>query len=350
MRWRYLLLTAAAAALALPNAMAQNPKGGGGKLRIFAVDVEGGQATLFVTPAGQSLLVDAGWPGNEGRDADRIAAVAKEAGLKKIDYVLLTHYHTDHAGGVAQLIEKVPIGAFIDHGPNREEEGPTAKIYAAYEKAIAAAKLKRITARPGDVLPIVGMKATVISSDGRLIDKPLPGAGEENTFCAESETRPSDTTENSRSTGIHIVFGKLKLIDLGDLTWDKEMELMCPKNKLGRVDVLIVSHHGMNLSSSPAYVKALAPRVAVMDNGAKKGGSAAALETISSSPGLETLWQLHFSEEGGQELNTSDDYIANLDGPDAGRYLELTGSGDGSFDIRNSRTGAIKHYPPPGKR
>lgn len=349
MRWRYWLLVAAAG-LAVSSAGAQSPKGVGGKLRVFAVDVEGGQATLFVTPAGQSLLIDTGWPGNDDRDADRIVSVTKEAGLNRIDYVLLTHYHVDHAGGVVQLLAKVPVGAFIDHGPNRENDATTQRTYAAYEKAAATAKLKRITARPGDVLPIVGMKATVVSGDGSLIDKSLEGGGDENSFCKESEVRAADLTENGRSLGVQIVFGKLKLVDLGDLTWDKEMSLMCPVNKLGRADVLIVSHHGMSMSSSPALVKALGMRVAVMNNGAKKGGSAPALETIWGAPGLETLWQLHFSEEGGEELNTADDYIANLDGPDAGHYLELIGSGDGSFDVRNSRTGAVKHYAALGPR
>ncbi|MBS1823436.1 MAG: MBL fold metallo-hydrolase [Acidobacteria bacterium] len=333
--------------MALPCAVwSQSTKGGGGKLRVFAIDVEGGQATLFVTPAGQSLLVDTGWPDSDGRDANRIAAAVKEAGLQKIDYVLITHYHVDHAGGMAQLLDRVKVGAVIDHGVNREDDATTQRTYAAFAKAIATRKLKRIVASPGDVLPIVGMKATVVSSDGKLIDTPLEGGGDQNPYCKDAEVRPPDSSENGRSVGIQIVFGKLKLLDLGDLTWDKEMELVCPVNKLGRADIYIVSHHGMNLSSSPAMVNALGARVAMMENGAKKGGSAPALETIGAAPGLETLWQLHFSEEGGQELNTADDYIANTE-VDGGNYLELQGSGDGSFDIRNSRTGAVKHYAPP---
>jgi len=342
MRWIGKLLVAAAAGLTAIGLAAQNHKGGGEKLRIFAIDVEGGQATLFVTPARQSLLIDTGWP--DGRDADRIAAAAKEAGLTKIDYVLITHYHVDHAGGVAKLLEKIPVGAFIDHGPNREDDTGVQRIYAAYEKSGSARKLKRILAKPGDVLPIVGMKATVVSSDGKLIESPLDGAGEANTYCKDAEVRPVDETENARSVGVQIVFGKWKLVDLGDLTWRKEMELVCPANKLGHADVYIVSHHGTNLSSSPALVNALGARVAIMDNGARKGGSAPALDTIGGAPGLETLWQLHFSDDGGEELNTADDYIANIAGPDTGYFLEVIGSGDGSFDVRNQRTGAVKHY------
>jgi len=320
----------------------------GDKLRVYFIDVEGGQSTLFVTPEGESLLIDTGWPGNNGRDADRIVAAAKEAGISKIDYVLLTHYHVDHAGGIPQLLERIPVGTFLDHGPNRElDKGITEKDYALYQQALATGKYKVIHPKPGDVLPIKdsrGFKATVISEDGNLIDKPLPGGGEANSYCASSEVRPADQTENSRSLGIEINFGKLKLLDLGDLTWDKEMQLMCPNNRLGHIDIYIVSHHGWNQSSSPALVDAIHARVAIMDNGAKKGGSTPVLQTIKAAPGLETLWQLHFSEEGGPINNTAEQYIANPEGPDAGHSLELTASQDGSFDVINTRTGVTKHY------
>jgi len=318
------------------------------QLKAYFIDVEGGQATLFIGPAGQSLLVDTGWPGNDYRDADRIAGVAKKAGLAKIDYVLLTHYHEDHAGGIPQLVARIPVGTFIDHGPNRElDHGITEKDYSEYQKVLAAGKSQRILAHVGDVLPIHGMKATVISSDGNLIADALPGAGQPNQYCAASEKRPDDQTENSRSLGIEITFGELRILDLGDLTWDKEMQLMCPANKLGRVDVYIVSHHGWSQSSSPALVDAIHARVAIMDNGANKGGSTPVLQTVAKAPGLETLWQLHFSEEGGAQNNTSEKYIANPQGADAGHFLELVGSLDGSFEVVNSRTGFNQKYAAP---
>jgi beta-lactamase superfamily II metal-dependent hydrolase len=317
----------------------------GGKLRIYFIDVEGGQSTLFVTPAGKSLLIDTGWPGNNFRDADRILTAAKSAGLSRIDYVLITHYHDDHVGGVPQLVQRIPVSTFIDHGPNRElDHGATERGYAAFQKVLAETNAKEIVPKPGDRLPIQGMDVTVISADGKVIESPLAGAGEPNAFCKKSEIRPPDQTENARSLGVLIRFGSLKILDLGDLTWDKERDLMCPDNRLGKVDVLVVSHHGWYQSSSPALVDAIHPRVAIMDNGAKKGGSIPTLDTVRKTPGIEALWQLHYSDEGGAAHNTQSEYIANLDGPDAGHDIELTARRDGSLTVHNGRTGVEKRY------
>jgi competence protein ComEC len=314
-------------------------------LQIYFIDVEGGQATLFVTPAGQSLLIDTGWPGNDGRDADRIVAAARKAGISKIDYVLITHFHDDHVGGVPQLAARFPVGTFIDHGENRETtDAVTVRDWQAYQALLATGKYQRISAKPGDVLPVKGMQATIVSSDGALIEKPLPGAGQDNPYCKDAEQFPADTTENLRSLGTFITFGKLRILDLGDLTHDKEMQLICPTNKIGKLDIYIVSHHGWAQSSSPAFVYGLAPRVAIMDNGAKKGGTPSVLDIIRKSPGLEDLWQLHFSEEGGAMHNVAAEFIANPDGPDAANYLELTAHPDGSFEVFNSRTQKSKHY------
>jgi competence protein ComEC len=316
-------------------------------LRIYFVDVEGGQATLFVTPAGQSLLIDTGWPGNDGRDANRIVAAAKKAGIAKIDYVLITHFHNDHVGGAPQLAAKIPIGTFIDHGENREStDGPTVQGWQAYQQLLATGKYKRITVKPGDVLPMQGMQATVVSSDGATIANPLPQAGQENPLCKSAEHYPDDQTENARSVGTFINFGKLKILDLGDLPHDKEIPLVCPVNKLGKIDIYIVSHHGWYQSGSPAFVHGIAPRVAIMDNGAKKGGTPSAWDIIKQSPHLEDLWQLHFSDEGGEAHNVAPEFIANPPGPDAGNDLELTTWPDGSFEVFNSRTQKTKHYPP----
>lgn len=317
-----------------------------GALQIYFVDVEGGQATLFVTPAKQSLLIDTGWPDNAGRDADRILVAAKDAGISKIDYVLITHFHEDHVGGVPQLAAKIPIGTFIDHGENREStDAATVQVWNAYKQLLASGKYKHLIAKPGEVLPIKGIHAVVVSADGALIDHALPGAGQENDACKGAEQYPADHTENARSLGTFITFGKLRIIDLGDLTKDKEEQLVCPKNKLGKVDIYIVSHHGWYQSSSPQFVDGIAPRVAIMDNGAKKGGTPSVLDTIKKSPGLENLWQLHYSEEGGEGHNVPADFIANLQGPDKGNYFKLTAWPDGKFEVFNSRTEQTKSYP-----
>jgi beta-lactamase superfamily II metal-dependent hydrolase len=311
-------------------------------LDIYFVDVEGGQATLFVTPAGQSLLVDTGWPGNAYRDANRIAKAASLAGIKKIDYVLITHYHVDHVGGVPQLVAKMPVENFIDHGPNREDSNSSRVNYDDYAKAMGSAR--HLVVKPGDHLPIKGMDAVVVSADGNVIDQPLPGAGQPNSFCAESSAKEADATENARSTGLVITFGNLKIVDLGDLTWNKERDLMCPNNKLGQADILVVSHHGSDLSNSPALVHALAPRVAIMDNGKKKGASPAAWDVVHSSPGLVQLWQLHFADEGGKEHNVPDPFIANIEEGDTGYYLQLTADSTGKFTVYNPRNKLTRVY------
>lgn len=315
-----------------------------GKLQIYFIDVEGGQSTLFVTPDKQSLLIDTGWPGNGSRDAYRIAQAARQAGIAKIDYVLLTHYHVDHTGGVPQLVEKIPVGTFIDHGPNREpNDHATAASYAGYQQVLATGKYGHITVKPGDYLPITGMKVKVLTADGAMIDKPLKSGGEENQYCSQSETRPPDLTENARSIGVKIAFGKTRILDLGDLTWDKEMLLMCPVNRIGRVDLLVVSHHGWYQSSSPALVDAIHPRVAIMDNGATKGGSRPTVETVRKIPGLVAEYQLHYSEEAGSD-NPPEAFLANLHGPDTGYAIAATADSDGNLSVTNTRTGVTQTY------
>ena len=320
----------------------------GKPLTVYFIDVEGGQSTLFLTPSHQSLLVDTGWPAHGGRDADRIATVAKLAGIDHIDYVLITHFHQDHVGGVPNLVNRIHVGTFIDHGPNRESsDAATQSGWEAYQAVLAQTHAQRILAKPGEKIPLVGLTTTIVSADGELISNPLPGAGQPNEYCKTSPTHPADQTENARSVGFVMQYGNFRLVDLGDLTWDKEMQLMCPVNKIGRVDVYVVSHHGWNHSGSPAFVDGIAPRVAIMDNGENKGGSPSTWDIIEKSPRLKNLWQIHYSAEGGARHNVPAQYIANPKGTDRGNYIRLSAYPDGKLVVYNARTNQSKVYPAP---
>jgi competence protein ComEC len=320
-------------------------------LTVYFIDVEGGQSTLFVTPSHQSLLVDTGWPDNNDRDADRIMQVVKQAGLDHIDYLLITHFHVDHVGGVPNLAKKIHIGTFIDHGVNRETtDAVTEQGFEKYQAVLAQTHAQHILAKPGDTIPLVGLTTTIVSADGDTLETTLPGAGQPNPYCKNCLTRAPDKTENGRSVGFVMQYGKMRVIDLGDLTWDKEMQLMCPDNRLGKMDVYIVSHHGWYPSSSPAFVDGIAPRVAIMDNGEHKGGSPVPWETIEKSPRIKDLWQLHYSDEGGAEHNVATSYIANVRGANGatdGHYIRLLAYSDGKLVIFNSRTSQSKTYPAP---
>ena len=309
-------------------------------------------APLVINTGGKLVVIDTGLgpvmkdksKGANGLFADNMAAAGFDP--KAVDMVVISHFHTDHVGGLPQLAAKIPINAFIDHGDNREStDAETVKGWNAYEKLLASKKYKRITLKPGDPLPVKGLNGVIVSADGVLIDHSLPGGGADNPSCKEAQNYPADQTENARSLGSVFTFGKLRILDLGDLTSDKEIGLVCPKNKLGKIDIYIVSHHGWNQSGSPAMLNAIAPRVAIMDNGAKKGGTPSTWDIIEKSPNLENLWQLHYSDEGGAAHNVSAEFIANVEGPDTGKYLKLTAWPDGKFEVFNSRTQQTKQYP-----
>jgi len=312
-------------------------------LQIFAIDVEGGQATLLVSPSGQSMLVDTGWPGFNGRDADRIVSAAKVAGVQQIDYLVLTHYHNDHVGGVTQLADRIKIGTFVDHGPNLEEADQTRNNYAEYQRVLASGKAKHLVAKPGDRIPISGVNVQVLAAARQHIREPLSGAGQPNPLCASEPAPPDDPSENSASLGLLVTYGKFRFIDLGDLTKKKEIELVCPNNPIGKVDVYLVDHHGLNQSSAKAFVQAVHPRVAIMNNGAHKGGNPEAWQTVHASPGVEDLWQLHYAVDSDRRHNSAENLIANLNDVD-GNYIKLVALPDGSFTVLNSRNNFQKSY------
>ncbi len=308
-------------------------------LEVYSIDVEGGQATLLVAPGGDSLLVDTGWAGFNRRDAGRILAAAKSAGVKKIDYLVTTHYHADHVGGVPQLAEKIPIRNFVDHGASVESGKGAGVLFNAYQAF--RDKGNHLQVKAGDTIPVKGLEVKVLSSAGDL----LAGAGQPNAECATFQKKDEDKTENAQSVGILVTYGGFRLIDLGDLTWNKEYDLACPNNKIGLVDVYLAQHHGLNSSNSPQLVHALQPRVAIVNNGARKGSSPDTWQLLHDSPGLLDLWQLHFAVAGGKEHNSSDTLIANLDEICEGKWLKLTAQKDGSFTVSNSRNKYEKSYP-----
>ena len=312
-------------------------------LDIYFVDVEGGQATLFVTPSGASMLVDAGWAGFNGRDADRIAATAKQAGVSRIDYLVVTHYHADHVGGVPDLAARLPVGTFVDHGPTVEQGDRPEALFRAY--VATRDKGSHLQVKPGDTIPIEGLDVRVVSAAGDLISAALPGAGTANLLCRDFTPREDDATENARSVGTVIAFGRFRMIDLGDLTWNKEHGLVCPNNLLGAVDLYLTTHHGLDQSGAAVLVHAIRPRVAVMNNGARKGGVPSAWQIVHDAPGLQDIWQLHRAVDADAGHNASEPFIANVDETTA-FGLKVAAERDGSFTVTNARNGHSQRYGP----
>jgi beta-lactamase superfamily II metal-dependent hydrolase len=306
------LAAIALSTIALTGALSAQRGAAGKPLEIYVVDTEGGKAALWVSPSGQSLLIDSGNPGT--RDLDRILAAVNDAGLKQIDYLVSTHYHGDHIGGMQELAKKIPIGHFIDHGPSVEEREQVQGFHAAYAELYG--KAKHTVVKPGDKVPIAGLDWRIVTAGGGVLKAPLPGGGKPNAACAGLAQREVNMRdENAQSVGSVVTFGQFRAIDLGDLLWGKEFELVCPNNPVGTVDVYFVTHHGLDQSGSLALVHGLQPRVAIMQNGTRKGAGTEAMPTMRSSPGLEDIWQLHWSYNAGIEQNSAGVFIANVDDP-----------------------------------
>jgi competence protein ComEC len=324
-------------------------------LDIYFIDVEGGQSTLLVTPAGQTLLIDAGFPSTgtfdsrpgdpaRARDPQRILAVAKAAGVSRIDYLLATHFHGDHVGGVPELAQLMPIKTFIDHGgvnDDAERVAGTLAMHRAY--AAVRAKGQHLEPKPGDRLPLTGVDATVVSSATATLSAPLAGAASgANAACRPPGIPAQEPTENPRSTGFLLQFGKFRFLDVGDLTGAPLFNLVCPSDRLGPVDVYLVAHHGGADASDPSMFAAVRPRVAILNSGAIKGGAAETFKTLHAALGTDT-WQLHRSETKGAE-NFADERIANLSEA-TWNWIVIRASADGSFAVTNRRTGATTKYP-----
>ena len=342
-------------------------------LDIYVVDVEGGNATLFVTPSGESVLIDTGNVGElpAQRDAGRIMDAARDAGLTQIDHLILTHYHGDHFGGMAELARQIPIKEFIDHGPN-QQPGPapdefTQKIYPQLY-----ANAKHTVAKPGDRIALKGVDWRIVASAGEIVKAPLPGAGASNPECANFQ--PIDNNiEDPLSVASYVTFGKFRTVHLGDLTRNMEFKLMCPNTNLPPVDLFLGMHHGQDSSNSPVMDHALRPRVAIMNNGTRKGGEPYTMMSIHSSPGFEDLWQMHFSLLSGQEYTQPGMFIANVTDEDPpvmpiepmkatppgtpgvppppahngkAYWIKVSAQQDGRFTVTNTRNGFSKTYAP----
>ncbi|MDQ1471530.1 MAG: competence protein ComEC [Bryobacterales bacterium] len=283
-------------------------------LDIYFIDVEGGHSTLYVSPAGEAMLIDTGSPGP--RDADRIMDVIKAAGVTQIDQMILTHYHGDHVGGLEELAKRIPIKHYIDHGPSIEEKEQVAGFQKMY--AELHAKATRMVAKPGDKIPFAGTSVVVVTSAGKALKTPIagaPGAGKPNPACTGFTPRDESHVDpdNPQSVGIVMAYGRFRTVNLGDFTWNVEPELMCPNNPIGTVDLYLTSHHGIDQSGSAALVHGLQPRVAIMHNSTRKGGAVQTMQVLHSSPGLEDVWQLHWAYAAGLEQNSPGLFIANVE-------------------------------------
>lgn len=362
---RSLALVAIAALAHAPALSAQAAAPRAATLDIYVVDTEGGKATLFVSPSGETVLIDTGNPG--ARDGDRIMAVLSAADVKRIDHLISTHYHQDHIGGLAELARRIPIVHYIDHGANVESPEQVKRFRAAYDSILATAT--HTIATPGYRVPVAGLDWRIVTSAGKAIATPLAGAGASNAAaCASFERKPEPARpdDNGQSVGSVVTFGRFRVLDLGDLLWNNDFDLVCPRDKIGVVDLYLVTHHGLAQSGSPQLVHAVRPRVAVMQNGTRKGGAPATFQTLRTSPGLVDIWTTHWSYAAGVEQNSPGAFIANVDSaatiasvltaaPGAqvagtnpahapAYYIKISAKRDGSFTVTNTRNGFSKAY------
>jgi competence protein ComEC len=337
-------------------------------LDIYVVDVEGGNATLFVAPSGESLLIDTGNVGAPVRDAERIMAAADDAHLTQIDHLILTHWHNDHFGGLVELAKRIPIKHFIDHGAN-VQPAPIADKFLETTYPEIIGKARHTVVKPGDRIAMKGLDIRVVTAAGAVIRTPLPGAGSTNPYCASFKPGENNA-EDPMSVGVFIRFGKFRTVHLGDLTRNKEFELMCPNTRIGPVDLFLGLHHGQQTSNSEVVIHATHPRVAIMNNGTRKGGEPETMRVVHTSPGLEDLWQMHFSQLSGQEWTVPSIFIANFTddqpnampmapiaappiGPDTppppqhngpAYWIKVNAQADGTFTVTNARNGFSKTY------
>jgi competence protein ComEC len=328
-------------------------------LEIYFIDVEGGAATLLVTPDRESILIDSGWPGKEDRDPKRVVHVLKDlAGCDRLDHLVTTHWHMDHYGGVAGLARLVTIAHFWDRGLPEDADArpdfpdgpkPADPLGIAYR---AASKGKRKPLRAGDALPLSGLKALVLASGAQVIDSTSSRRSAEATPAAAAnslcETAPADMpvdpSDNARSLAILFSFGKFQFFDAGDLTWNVEKRLVCPIDLIGPVDLYQVTHHGMDISNHPTLVQTIAPTVAIMNNGPRKGGAPATVKRLRAVPSIQAAYQLHRNAATSDDDNTDPSLIANK-GSSEGEFIRVRIVPDGSkFSVQIGESGPERTF------
>ncbi len=312
-------------------------------LDIYWIDVEGGAATLVVTPQRESILMDTGWPRPDARDAERIQAAMRDAGISEIDYLLFSHFHRDHVGGLAALAERVPIGVIVDHGDSVEQAGQRGRTL--WDEYVALSRDRRRSVEPGDKLPLQRIELTFVASHRELVDslEPRPPNG----LCADVDMPTPDDGENGHSLGYLLSLGAFQFVNLGDLTPDREYALACPENRLGVVDLYQVPHHGGYGAIRPELTGALQPTVAVINNGPRKGGTPDSLGVVQSVAGIEDVWQSHRALADDAAYNTEEPLIANLTEEEdcTGHWIKATVQADGrSWTMTNGRTGHSRNY------
>jgi competence protein ComEC len=319
-----------------------------GRLDIYFIDVEGGASTLFVTPSGESLLVDSGSHNNDGRDRDRVLKVTRQvAGLKRIDHAVVTHWHEDHYGNHADLSSQIKIGTYWDRGIPDALPRDDPKFDEHIAPYRLATQNRSKTLRVGDSLPLKSgatpLTVKVVTGSREVI----PNVGPPNPFTAFNKPQPEDVTDNADSLSFLLQFGRFKFLVCGDLTWNMEAKLMTPHNPIGKIDLFMVTHHGLPVSNNPTLVLAIDPHVAVMCNGPIKGGAAQTIETLRRVKSLEALYQLHKNLALGPDAQAAPEYIANVE-PTAqcrGTFIKASVAPDGnSYTVQIGADGKQRSF------